>query len=57
MHDIRVEGRDRIKPTFRVPFTQAEDTVRTLVDSVEVMLPDTNTGATVAGLVLSLGRL
>jgi hypothetical protein len=35
VHEVRVEGRDRVIPTFRVPFTRGEDTVFTLVDSVD----------------------
>ncbi len=49
VHEVRVHGRGRVLPTFRVPFTRGEDTVRTLVGSVGPALHNANHEALVEG--------
>ncbi len=48
------DGRDRVIPTFRVPFTRGEDTVRTLVGSVGPALHNANHEVLVEGPPIAL---
>ncbi|MGH3666151.1 MAG: hypothetical protein ACRDU8_08725 [Egibacteraceae bacterium] len=54
VHEVRVEGRDRIEPVFRVSFTRGEDAVRTLVGSVGPTEQHTNPNVLVEGATISL---